>query len=49
LPSQAAAQVAIEDGCAHLQRAVRVVKRPLHLLFLDYPSGDEGTDGGFSE
>ncbi len=49
LPSQTFAQVAVEDGRANLQHAMRAFERPLHLLLFDHAPGDKGIDSGLSE
>ena len=49
LPSQTLAQVAVEDGRANLQHAMRAFERPLHLLLFDHAPSDKGIDSGFGE
>ena len=40
LPRQTFVQVAVEDGGANLQHAMRAFERPLHLLLFDHSAGD---------
>ena len=49
LPSQTLAQVAVENGSANLQHAMRAFECPLHLLLLHHSPGDKGIDSGLSE
>ena len=49
LPSQTFAQVAVENGSANLQHAMRAFERPLHLLLFDHSPGDKEVDSGLSE
>ena len=42
LPSQTLAQVAVENGSANLQHAMRAFERPLHLLLFDHSPRDKG-------
>ena len=46
LPSQTLAQVAVENGRANLQHAMRAFECPLHLLLFDHSPGDKGIDSG---